>query len=227
MILTDLTELKKILEIDPDDTQEDARLWFYIEWASAWIEEIINRPGLIYKTRTEYYQGTGTQKLLLRSRPVYLTPAMEVYVDEAAYWGQSPGPPPPYDTNTLLTQGQDYALQIDTDDGTSRCGILYRLNQFWPKPSYRQTGYLTPFIGPDRGSIKIVYTAGYTVDTLPAPFRAATNLLVAKMRYLFPLGMEIHSEAYEERSISLLQERKDYLLSNVKDMIMPYRNYRW
>ena len=68
MLYSDLREIKSVMGIDPGDTSVDKSLNFYIEQASAWIEELLNRPGMSYKSRTEYYKGTGTQKILLKSR---------------------------------------------------------------------------------------------------------------------------------------------------------------
>ena len=116
---------------------------------------------------------------------------------------------------------------IDQDDGSSRSGILVRMQGYWFKPSVRQKGLLTPFIGNAYGNIKVVYTAGYTIDNLPSQLRAATNFLIARMRAILPLGMEVASESYEERSISLIAERRDYLLAIIKPMIYSYRNWSW
>ena len=222
VLFTDIRELKKVLDIPSDDTQEDAALSLYIEQASSWLSELLNRNGMDYKTRTEYYRGTATQKLLLRSRPVY-TQGLVVNVDQTGYYGSSSGA---FADTTQYTYGVDYCLQIDQEDGTSRCGILLRINDVWWKPSARQRGLLSPFLVPDLGSIRVTYTAGYTVDNLPAIFRTACNLLVAKLRYLFPLGMELGSDGYEEKSIGMVAERKDYLLALVKPMLLPYfRNF--
>lgn len=224
MILTDLKELKTILEIPIEDTQEDTKLLFFIEWASQWIEELLNRPGLTRSTRTEYYQGTGTTKLLLRHRPVYTTPTIQVYIDELGHWGATSGS---FNTETLLVYGTDYYLKVKEEGVPSREGILYRDRNVWPKPSVRRTGYLSPYIGEDQGSIKVIYSGGYTLDTLPVQFRMAVSILIAKMRHLFPLGMELSSESYEERGISILANSKTYLLKSVMDLILPYRNNRW
>ena len=221
MLLSDIRELKAQLEIDSGDTSEDKKLNFFVEIASSWIEELLNRPGLSYKSRTEFYNGTGTQRLLLRSRPVYTTPTIQVSVDESGYFGQPSGS---FDTNTALTYGDDFYLQTDQEDGTSRCGILIRNGTYWPKPRVRQAGLLAPFLGIGFGVVKVVYSAGYFVDNLPPAIRFACNLLVAKMRHLMPLGLELTSESYEERSMSWVGERKDYLLALVKPMIHPYRN---
>lgn len=223
MQLTDLRELKEVLEIDPLNTTEDTKLLFFIEQATSWIKELLNRHGLEYKSRTEYYRGTGTQKLLLKSRPVFTTPTIQVFVDEQGYFGAASGA---FGSTTAWTYGVDFTIQPDQEDGTSRSGILYAINRYWPKPSARQRGLLTPFLSPDLGSIKIIYTAGWTTDNMPAIVRQACNLLVSKMRYIFPLGMELSSESYEDRSISILGERKDYLLGGIKPMLIPYfRNW--
>ncbi len=224
-MLTDLRELKAILEIDPDNTAEDAKLLFLAEWASDWIEELLNRKNrLFFKSRTEYYGGSGTQQLLLRARPVFTTPTIQVYSDDTGYFGSNPDG---FNASTLLTYGDDYCLVIDQDDGSSRSGILVRMQGYWFKPSVRQKGLLTPFIGNAYGNIKVVYTAGYTIDNLPSQLRAATNFLIARMRAILPLGMEVASESYEERSISLIAERRDYLLAIIKPMIYSYRNWSW
>lgn len=230
MLWTDLRELKAVLEIDPRNTNEDKKLGFFIEYATAWIEELLNRD-FSFKSRTQYYCGTGTQQLLLRNRPVNPTPpapysAISVVVDENGNFGQTSGAftgP----TSLPLVLGTDYVLVIDEDNGTSRSGILKRINDYWNKPFVRQTGLLSPFVGEDTGSIQVTYTAGFTVDTLPSSLRLACNLLVAKMRYVFPLGIELGSENYEDRSISALMEKKDYLISLVAPLIMTHRNWRF
>ena len=215
--------MKKVLEVDPKDSSEDLKLNFFIEQASQWIEEFLNRPGMEYKSRTEYYKGTGTQKLQLRARPVYTSPTIQVSVDETGYYGQ---PTDSFPSTTALTVGDDFVLQLDQPDGTSRCGILLRLQDNWPKASIRQRGYLSPYIGEGFGTIKVVYTAGYRVENLPASLRFACNMIVAKMRYMFPLGMELSSESYEERAISILSHR-DYLFGQVKPLLYPFRNFKF
>lgn len=224
MLFSDLNEAKAILEIDPCNKAEDKKLTFILEWVSSLIEEILNRPNMSKKERTEYYQGTGSQKLLLRSRPVFTTPDIQLWLHEGGHYGSTSDA---FGTGTLLTYGSDYFLKIDQEDGTSRSGILFRLNNFWPKPSIRQGGYLSPFVWEDTGSIKVTYTAGYTVDSLPTVFRMACNLLIARMRYILPLGLELSSEHYEERSIAILGNQRRYLTSLVASMLLPYRNWKF
>ena len=222
-LLTDINELKTILEIPAGDTSEDAKLMLLIQYATSIIEEFLNRPGLFLKSRTEYYNGSGTAKLLLRSRPVNTTPTIRCWVAQGGDWGQTDDPFP--DT-AELTYGEDFVLQIDTDDGRSKCGILTSKTTFWPKPNLRQVGWLTPFIGQDTGSIKVTYTAGYTVQDLPGAIRMACNLLVMRLYQAAPYGALLTSESYEERSVSYHLPKED-LLSLIRPLLWQYRNFKF
>lgn len=222
--LTDLRELKKILEIPDTDTSEDVKLNFLIEMASVWIEEYLDRP-LFYRTRTEYYRGSGRKKLLLRARPVFTTPPIEVYVDESGLYGSADDAFNAADTGKVY--GEDFALQIDQPDGSSRSGILLYTNGYWPMPGVRSQGMLSPYLGDSVGNVKVIYTAGFTIDALPAKLRLACITLIARLRHFFPLGLELNSESYEERSISWAADRKDYLLALVKPLLHTYRNWRF
>lgn len=225
MLFNDLIELHTLLEIEPDNKAEDAKLLLMCRIASDWICQIINRPGMSLAPRTEFYGGPGTQKLLLRNRPVYTTPEPIVYLDEAGFYGSNP------DGSQFqapaLVYGKDFCLDLKEGGQPSLSGILIRINQVWPRPSARQQGLLSPFLTQSFGNLKIVYYAGYTVDTLPADFRWAANLLVTRMRYFMPLGMETTSENYEDRSISIIGERKQFLLAPVLEILWPYRNWRF
>lgn len=228
MLLTDIREAKIMLDIDPNDTTQDKKVLLFCEWSSAIIENFIGRD-LSYKTRTEFYQGTGTQKLLLKKRPVFPNPPspyaqLTVFYDTGGAFGTAPGAFSATDgTNIPLQYGVDYTLQIDQDNGSSRSAILWRLNDYWNLPQVRQVGLLSPFLGPDPGSYKITYTAGWTIDTLPSAFRAAVNILIARLNFLFPYGVMTSSESYEERSLSYLVEED--LLKLVKHLLFYYRNW--
>ncbi len=224
-LYSDIRVLKSELSIDPANTQEDKLLSFFMVTASNWLEELLNRPGIFWKQRTEFYKGTGTQKLLLRSRPVYTTPTIQVFVDQGAYFGCAINS---FDSTTsALTFGVDFALQIDQDDGSSRSAILWRMNDLWPRPQIRQQGYLAPFLTNDWGSVKVIYTAGYFVDNLPPIIREACNLIVARLRYVWPLGVELSSDSYEDRSIAVVNSEKSKLLALIKPMIYSFKNWNW
>lgn len=222
MIFGDLQQIKSLLAIDPADTLEDKNILFYAEWATSIIEEYLDRPDLSLKQRTEYYGGTGTQQLQLRSRPVYTTPPIQVYIDDNGFFGQNSGS----FQGSGLQFGSDFCLWA-LDGVSSRNGILVRSHDIWPLPAIRQQGYLSPFVGMGFGNVKVIYTAGYTVDNLPSQFRLAASLLVSKLRYIFPLGVELGGESYEDRSISVVVNQKGYLMSLVKPLLFAYRNWNF
>lgn len=224
MLYGDLRELKALLEIDQDDLSQDKVINFLLEQASGWIDELLGRPGNAYASRVEYYQGTGTSKLMLRSRPVFATPTILVSVDEAGFYGAPSGS---FASNTALTYGDDFFLKADQADGSSRSGILVRRNALWPKPQVRQIGLLSPHVGEDFGSVKVTYTGGWSVDTLPSSIRLACNLLVTRLKYLFPLGAELSGEGFEERSISVVTSDKHKLLALVMPLLWGHRSWQW
>jgi len=236
MIFSDLAEIKTVLEIDNCDASENKKLLFFAEWTTRWIEEILDRD-FSFKTRTEYYDGTNTQKLLLRHRPVYPNPTnpnyapISVVYDSAGYWGSAPGAfnvTTNSATATALVYGTDYALRIDRNDGGSTSAILYRINEYWLKPIMRQTGLLAPFMADDTGSYQVVYSAGYFTDNLPATLRMAANTIIAKLRHYFPVGMEIGGESYEERALSYVTQAKNYIITPaVRSMVLQHKNWKW
>lgn len=225
MLFNDLSEVKRLLAIDPLDTQEDTVLWLYIATATEVIETYLNRPKLSKQSRTEYVNGSGTQRLCLRHRPVYSTPTITVAYSQDSLGGTDSDA---FSQSQPITYGTDFYLEVDDfENNTSSSGILRYARGIWQKPFGRQAGYLAPFVIGDTGSYRITYTAGYTVDTLPAAFRQACALLVSRMRYVFPLGLELTGENYEDRSISIQASDKDYMLSLVKPLLHTYRNWRF
>lgn len=223
IFLSDLRELKVLLEIDPTDAVEDVKLGLLLEVASSWIQECLGRD-LENRSRTEYYDGTGTQTLPLRQRPVFTNPNPAVSIDESGYFGAPAGS---FAAGTALTYGTDFVVDVDQDDGSSRAGMLVRVGGVWPRAVLRRTGLLTPYRGRAYGSIKVTYTAGYTVETLPPMIRTACNLLVARMRDVLPLGVESTQENFQERTVSVVTNAKTRLLELAWPLLLPYRNWTW
>ncbi len=224
MIYTDLYELKLLLELDPLNTVEDAKLSLFVEMAGTIIEGLLNRD-FIKKERTEYYGGCGTQQILLRHRPAYTTPVPQVWVDQNGYFGASSGSF--QGSDQPLVYGQDFCFDTPEEGQPSKSGLLIRVNNYWPRPAVRSDGLLSPYLGISHGNVKITYTAGYTVDTLPADFRFATISLVTKMRGFMPVGYELSSDGYEDKTISIIAERRDYLTATAKQILWRYRNWRF
>lgn len=223
MLFQDLRELKSLLEIDSDDSSEDKFIMFLNEYVAGLFTETLNHD-FDFKARTRYYDGTGTSKLILKHRPVFTTPTIQTWVDDSGFFGEASGA---FASSTLLTYGTDYFLQVDQDDGTSRSAILVRNRATWNKPSYRQAGYLTSYLGPSNGNVKVTYTAGYTLDTLPSPFRLCAAVVVARLRHLLPMGFFLTSESYEERAVSYWLNDRSMLRGIINEMIGTYRNWKW
>ncbi len=225
MLYTDLLELKHILEIDLNDTQEDLKLAFLIEWASALIDQWLGFAdvgGIDKQERAEFYGGTNTNKLVLNIRPAFADPVPQVFLDGQGGYGAISGS---FGPETKLIYGDDFSLAIDKPDGSSQSAILYKKNGVWPRNLYRSAGLLASYTGPSPGTIRVVYTAGYTPDSIPSAFRVAGNFMVARLRYMMPLGMELNSEGYEERSIGVATDAKDYMLGVIKPLLWQYRNW--
>jgi hypothetical protein len=228
-LFTDLDTLKIYLEIDPDNTEEDAKLTFINTCAANLIEEYLGRQnsGIFYNHHVDFYNGTGTQKLVLRSRPVYTVPTIQVWIDEGGLWGQAPNS---FDNNPQPNQlvfGTDFALWVDQDDGSSRRAILIRNNDYWPRPVVRTVGLLSSYLGTGYGTIKVDYYAGWTPDQLPASFQMGVTQLISTMRNLFPLGEPLSSESYEERAISYLKQHKAALTGFMKQTLFNFRNWHF
>jgi hypothetical protein len=194
--------------------------------ASSWVEEVLGRD-LSLKARTQYYRGTNTPKLPLKNRPVLTSTTPRVWLDENAFFGADGD----FASDTELTYGTDFGLALDTDsdddgvDDASRSGLLIRRGNVWPRPGVRARGLLTTSLGEGPGTIKVTYTAGYTADTLPAGLRGGVELLCARLRAILPVGAEISSEGYEERSISIANSSKEYLLAMAKPLLLPWKNW--
>lgn len=225
VLFTDLNELKAALEIPAGNQREHKKLLLLLGWATEWLAEALGRvDSFELKERTEFYSGTGTMLLSLKARPVYASPTVQVWEDKDGAWGATSGA---FASTTALTYGTDFALRLDNGSTLSRSGLLVRLGGTWEKRWYRRTGELSAHLGPSRGSIKVTYSGGYTADTLPGPLRQAAVFLIAKMRHVLPLGVELTSESYEERSISWSPDQKQYLMGLVRPLVEPYRNRKW
>ena len=223
MILTDLVELKEYLEIDPRNTKYDRQLLLFAESASAMIEEFLDRS-LEKKSRTEFYDGSGTRELILRARPVFTSPTPRAFWDNGGFFGEGTDG---FDSTTELDYGDDFVVRIDDSDslGVGQSGILLRQRTVWERPQIRSVGLVSPYKGKGWGNIKVIYTAGYEVDTLPSQIRLACNMLVARLRYVAPTGMEIGYDSYEELSRAWITPAKGYMMSLVKPLIWNFRNH--
>lgn len=216
MALTTQASVK--LHLGITGTTEDTYLDMLIEQVDQLIKSYVGQT-IERQTVTEYHAGNNTPLLVTRQRPV--ASLTSVRVDAYGAYGQASDPFP---AATLQTAGIDYALRIDRPDGTSRSGIVQRLNGVWPAVFRRQSGLLTPAIEPGQGNIKIVYVAGYL--QVPKDLELAANTLIGSIRHNRRHGAgQMTSESYQGYSYSL--QLSESLLDPVKHILANYKTLRF
>jgi len=162
-VYTTRSNVKTHLGLASGDTSLDA----LIDLLILEVDEVINgytgRGSLASSVATEYYDGPGRGKLLLRRRPV--TTVAGVWVDQKAYYGNAAGAFP---AESEWVVGTDFAIpRNDASEGNG--GILVAIRN----PDFGDGGIWPA----GRGNIKVTYTAGYA--SIPADLTlAATNLTV-------------------------------------------------
>lgn len=221
--LTTLNNVKAYIGIG--DTKEDARIRFLINFASGLITNYCNRPFWLADNEmnplTELLSGQGDQWLMLKYWPV--RSITSIYADDSAYWGASSNP---YASSTLLTQGTDYALAVDTIYGTSKRAMILRINGVWDTTFMRDGGMLASYIDTGLGNIKVTYTYGF--NSLPDDIVGAATVVVARMRNSTQFGQAITSEHYEEYSYTLAENKDSdkyglgYLGGDISTILAQY-----
>jgi len=135
------------------DYSKDRQLERMINSASDIISKYCNRK-FISDTYSEFYQGRGQQKLVLRYFPINKITSVKV-------------------ASASLTAGVDY---VTADSTYLEKGYLVK-EDGWTIYGY-ETG-LVPEITASVDNIEVVYSAGYTLSTLPFAVEDATLNLVA------------------------------------------------
>lgn len=195
-----LAGIKSYLLMPPGYTLEDVRLTAWLAQVGAVMEEYLGRI-IGQNSYTEFYDGQGTENLLLKQRPIYSV--QNLWYNCAGYWGDpnlvNPGSvfQTPQD---LLIEGQDYAIRRDQPDGSSRSGILYKIDDIWEPFIRRRPGILSPTVEIGYGNLMVEYTAGYA--TVPLDLTLACDMCVAYLRSWAPYGRPLSSESYEERAVT-------------------------
>ena len=135
------------------DYSKDRQLERMINSASDIISKYCNRR-FIADTYSEFYRGLGQQKLVLRYFPVNKITSVKV-------------------ASSSLTAGVDY---VTADSTYLEKGYLVKENG-WTTYGY-ETG-LVPELTAPVDNIEVVYSAGYTLSTLPFAIEDAALNLVA------------------------------------------------
>lgn len=187
-----LSELKSRLGIT--GSTQDTTLQAIIDGVEAQVTLYLGYDPSV-ATRTEYYSGTGTPYLPLLCKPV--VSVTSVYYDYLGYWGQGDDPFP---SNTLLTAGTDYALQVE---GPFKMGILVMLNTSWQNQWYVPATRLAPTMIASFGNYKVVSQCGYNSSEMAginqAIYLESSALYAARLQ---GAGIQTNS-SLDGRSVSI------------------------
>lgn len=176
-------------------------------------------------TYTHYFDGDGSNVLLLRQRPV--VSITSVNSDLAGFYGQNAAG---FGVGTSLVAGVDFALKIDDPTGSkSESGILLRTGTAsvtqWSAMFYgtllagaRGTPWLRGY-----GNIRVVYVAGYS--QVPDPIAQATVQVASEMYLAASRGGHLpSSENLGDYSYSLGSDGEGRpSLTIVKGLLAPYK----
>lgn len=180
--LTNLSDYLAWAEYSESVTDAQAKsLLSFISAAETSVRAWCNRQ-FSYAQYTEYPVGSWTEKTMLLETPVYTT-SMDIRVDYTRTWG----------TDTALTAGTDYFLDLNASDVISTNGILVRIGRVWEGYNYRPTRQLTYQKKPGRGMIKAVYFGGYTLT--PDDLKLAIFQIVQQRLAARGLGVALQSES--------------------------------
>lgn len=125
--------------------------------------------------------------------PLYF--GLNVWGDDAGYWGSAPGTFP---STAQFAWGSDFAIKADEPDGTSRAGMLLRLNDVWDTQYYRPGANLSQLMASGMGNYQVQYAAGW--PTVPADVEMAVIRVIAKIRNSRLYGDLLGSESKSDGS---------------------------
>lgn len=222
MALTTLEQFKAYMGIGPDesDATQDAQIAAIIPGVDRAIKNDIRRR-IERGTVTQYLNGNNQESLRLRETPV-VPDDMQVFVDSTGYSGQGPNA---FGAETELTQGTDYYLPVDQEDGTSLSGLLVRIGCVWPGRIVRSGNRLVAERVDGQRNIKVVYTGGYL--TVPEDLVMLANQLVGWVAKRLD-GQQIQSERIDEYSYTMAGSKEaQNSIVGASDTIKRYRGGKW
>lgn len=201
MALTTVAKIKTHLGITGSD--EDAYLTQLLAGVEPAVLRYLNRRAIESATVTEYFHGHGRSTVVLNRRPVTAVASVNEQID--GYAGQASGA---FGSETLLTAGEDYWVDnLEQSEGNP--AMLMRVGKLWPNAP---------------GSVKVVYTAGYT--TVPLDIELAVHLLCGVIRSAGDKSMPLQSENLGSYSYQLLTGGKGASsadLMQVQSLLGPFR----
>ncbi len=194
----------------------------------------VTYTGITATTFTGCSGGTGT---MTTGNQVY---SPIVYFDPQGYYGTNPGG---FSALTQLSQGNNYAPWIDSEESQSVRGLIRRVGGnvgvWWGGGygAYNQTqqnsslgklaatrlaGWPIGF-----GNLKVTYTAGWTEDNIPPDLSYACQSLAAVMIRTQPLGALVQSESLGAYSYSLMSASDDPQMGDIRRILARYRETSW
>jgi hypothetical protein len=137
--------------------------------------------------------------------PLYF--GVNAWEDINGYFGAMPGS---FASGTQLTWGSDFGIRADLPDGSSRSGMLLRINQVWNTHYLRGGDMLSSMNATGMGNIRVQGMFGW--PTVPADIEAFVIRVIVRMRNSRRYGQAVNSESFEQYSYSLASEAKGLAL---------------
>lgn len=225
MPLTTLANLKSYLRVT--DSTKDTYYNLLLASATSSIESFCGRSFAKQTGIVEYKTTNGTRSLILRKTPVWTITS--IHLDFFGYFNASGSA---FASDSLLTAGTDYALDINGLDGLSYSGLVYRITGVWPERSQVHiAGLLTNEVVPAYGNVKAVYTGGY--DPIPDDLQNACVQVASVMDLMLkgaPRVSERLGNGSYTRDFSLINGAgfcNNPIIGSVRQVLSRYRELPW
>jgi hypothetical protein len=169
--------------------------------------------------------GTGTITLSQAAALTGLTTlsfGANIVQDDLSYGGSVPGSFS--SPSSQLYYGNDYWIDRDQPDSSSRCGCLWRINQTWSTKYYAPGINLSTVPINGQGNLMVTYCAGW--DKLPYDITLAAERMVAQLRASTRAGSLLSNLSYEGAALSMMQQQIKYSItaSEAGGLLAPYVN---
>jgi uncharacterized phiE125 gp8 family phage protein len=182
--LVSLDDMRSYLGFTDTDTERDEVLGYLLTIVSEFADTYTRRT-LLEAEHSEYYDGTGTETLMLNNYPV--SAVHSLVIDYVGF------------TSTEVADTSEY--RVDSDRGM----VTYQYT--WPRGTR---------------NIKAVYTAGYTLGTVPFDLRLAVLEMTSHLWQRRNEKLWAHETRQGgDKSITVLREMP-YTAKQILD-----RYYRW
>jgi len=193
-LLLDSDDMKGILNKDTLQANEKTLLKNHlIPGVSAAVEKYLNRKILSLAAMTEYYNGDNSTILQLREWPIISVTSVHDKRNNPTGWEAT-------DYDYTLTENTDFIKDADK-------GWLIHVNGYWVKSNVYY--------------YKVIYTAGYTLATIPP------DLLLAIKQWIAILFQKVESNLHGVTTHIMGDEVNTYDMATIPKQVIewlkPYR----